>query len=141
MKALLLALVLLFAASPAVALTVSWDCNPEPDVTAYRVEYSKDAGATWGKWGATEYTFANWKVNSGQDANTVEVDPQLPSINTGDWPASNLFVLRTSPMFHAGKHAQGARDARGRRYYMGGRPTIRPYEYSSGDPAGERALR
>lgn len=30
------------------ALTVQWDCNPEADVKEYRVEYSKDAGASWG---------------------------------------------------------------------------------------------
>ena len=103
--------------------------------------YNVTAGATWGKWGATEYTFANWKSNSSQDANTVEVDPQLPSINTTNWPDSNLFIARTSPMYRAGKHAQGARDARGKRYYMGGRPTIGPYEYGVGDSPGERAPR
>ncbi|MBF0260287.1 MAG: hypothetical protein HQL97_00445 [Magnetococcales bacterium] len=103
--------------------------------------YGVTAGATWGKWGATEYTFANWKSTSSQDANTVEVDPQLPSINTANWPASNLFVALTSPMYHAGKHAQGARDARGRRFYMGGRPTIGPYEYGAGDLAGSRVAR
>ena len=108
------------------------DWNNASDITS---------GATWGKWGATEYTFANWKTNSSQDANTTEVDPQLPSINATNWPASNLFVPRTSPMFHAGQHAQGARDARGRRYYMGGRPTIGPFEYGSGDPAGTRVAR
>ncbi len=108
------------------------DWNNASDITS---------GATWGKWGATEYTFANWKTNSSQDANTTEVDPQIPSINTSDWPASNLFVARTSPMYHAGKHVFGARDARGYRFYRGGRPTIGPYEYASGDAAGGRTPR
>lgn len=102
--------------------------------------YNVTAGATWGKWGATEYTFANWKSNSGQDASTVEVDPQLPSINTTNWPDSNLFILRTSPMYHAGRHVLEAMDARGRSYNIG-RSTIGPYEYGAGDPAPTRLLR
>lgn len=107
----------------------------------YNDAYNVTAGATWGKWGATEYTFANWKTNSSQDANTITTDPLIPSINTTDWPSSNFFIPRTSPAYHAGKHAQGARDARGRRFYMGGRPSIGPYEYGAGDPAGERTAR
>lgn len=35
-------------AGHASALTVQWDCNPESDVTAYRVEYSANAGDSWG---------------------------------------------------------------------------------------------
>lgn len=35
-------------ASEAFALTVSWTCNPEPDMKEYRVESSKDAGKSWG---------------------------------------------------------------------------------------------
>ncbi len=43
-----ISLTLALWAAPSWALTVSWDCNPEPDVTAYRVEYSRDAGVSWG---------------------------------------------------------------------------------------------
>lgn len=48
MKALILILVLLACTGEAFALTVSWTCNPEPDMKEYRVESSKDAGTSWG---------------------------------------------------------------------------------------------
>ncbi len=35
-------------AAPAWSATISWDCNPEPDMKEYRVESSKDAGKSWG---------------------------------------------------------------------------------------------
>lgn len=103
--------------------------------------YGVTAGATWGKWGATEYTFANWKTNSSQDANTVEVDPQIPSISTSDWPSSTFLIPRTSPMYHAGRHVQGATDAQGFKFYKGGTPSIGPYEYGAGSPADTRSAR
>ena len=48
LRALLLSLALLSITGEAFALTVSWDCNPEPDMKEYRVESSKDAGKSWG---------------------------------------------------------------------------------------------
>lgn len=38
----------LVLASHSFALTVEWSCNPEVDMKEYRVEYSADAGASWG---------------------------------------------------------------------------------------------
>lgn len=43
-----LGLIWLSLAGQAFALTVSWDCNKEPDMKEYRVEYSADVGASWG---------------------------------------------------------------------------------------------
>lgn len=48
MKHLILTLTLCLFASPAFALTVEWPCSPEADMKEYRVEYSADAGASWG---------------------------------------------------------------------------------------------
>ena len=48
LRALLLSLALLSITGEAFALTVSWTCNPEPDMKEYRVESSKDAGKSWG---------------------------------------------------------------------------------------------
>lgn len=48
LRVLSLCLALLTFSGEASALTVQWDCNPEADVKEYRVEYSKDAGASWG---------------------------------------------------------------------------------------------
>lgn len=48
LRALLLSLALLSLTGEAFALTVSWTCNPEPDMKEYRVESSKDAGTSWG---------------------------------------------------------------------------------------------
>ena len=48
LRVLLLSLALLSITGEAFALTVSWTCNPEPDMKEYRVESSKDAGKSWG---------------------------------------------------------------------------------------------
>ena len=48
MRLLMLLAVLVSTAAPAFALTVQWTCNPEADMKEYRVEYSADAGASWG---------------------------------------------------------------------------------------------
>lgn len=48
-RLLLVCLALLVSVTgEAFALTVSWTCNPEPDMKEYRVESSKDAGKSWG---------------------------------------------------------------------------------------------
>ena len=41
-------LLLLACPASAGAVTVSWDCNPEVDMKEYRLEYSADAGSSWG---------------------------------------------------------------------------------------------
>ena len=48
LRVLLFSLALLSITGEALAVTVSWDCNPEADMKEYRVEYSADAGASWG---------------------------------------------------------------------------------------------
>lgn len=48
-RLLLVCLALLVSVTgEALALTASWDCNKEPDMKEYRLEYSADAGASWG---------------------------------------------------------------------------------------------
>ena len=53
MKAL--ALILLLTAVSASAETVTWLCNTEADMKAYRVEYSNDGGASWGVEGTVPH--------------------------------------------------------------------------------------
>lgn len=118
----------------SVSKVINVDVSAQSGFSAdFNDAYNVTAGATWGKWGATEYTFANWKSNSGQDSNTITVDPLIPQIKTPNWLDSDFIPPRTSPIYHAGTHVFGARDSRGRLYYMGGRPTIGPYEYAAGD--------
>jgi hypothetical protein len=50
-----LGLIGLLLCGPAFALTVEWSCNLESDMKEYRVEYSKDAGATWGVEGTVPH--------------------------------------------------------------------------------------
>ena len=48
LRVLLLLLAVLACTGEASALTIEWICNPEPDMKEYRVDYSTDAGKTWG---------------------------------------------------------------------------------------------
>lgn len=51
--------------------------------------------STVGQWLTTSYDFANWKTNSGGDANSVSADPLYHSV-------TNLNLLPNSPCYNAG---------------------------------------
>ncbi|CAF3780268.1 unnamed protein product [Rotaria sp. Silwood1] len=51
--------------------------------------------STIGQWLVTSYDFANWKTNSGADANSISADPLYHSI-------TNLRLLPNSPCYNAG---------------------------------------
>jgi hypothetical protein len=51
--------------------------------------------STIGQWLATSYDFANWKTNSGGDANSISGNPLFHSI-------TNFYMLPNSPCYNAG---------------------------------------
>lgn len=65
-------------------------------------------------WGSTEYNWAGWKTNSGQDAHSLNADPLFTNAGAGD------FTLQSgSPCINAGAVITGITDG-----YLGSAPDM-----------------
>lgn len=109
-------------------------------VMDWNVAYNVTAGATWGKWGSTEYTFANWKSTSSQDANTITTDPSVSNL-ASDWSTASFVPPKTSTAYHTGKWVQGSLDINGRWFSTSSRPSIGPYDFDMDRGAPVRLVR
>jgi len=75
-------------------------------------------------WNDIKYNWADWKTQSGGDANSLNTDPLLTD------PASGDFTLQpTSPCINAGIDVGLTEDYAGRRVPQGSAPDIGAYEY------------
>jgi hypothetical protein len=81
--------------------------------------YYRAAGATYWAYGGINYTFANWKIQSGQDANAVNADPLLIGI-------ADFHLQAGSPAINAGVNVGLTLDYDG--VAVGNPPEIGAYE-------------
>ena len=65
--------------------------------TVYDYNDYFSASGTPFSWGGTAYTFANWKTNSAQDTHSLNSDPKLNNVASG-----NFTLLPGSPAIDAG---------------------------------------
>ena len=89
-------------------------------------DYSTDGAAMFSLNG-TRHTFAYWKTNSSQDANSLNADPLFLS-------TSNLRLQATSTLINAGTDVGLTSDYEGNHVPFGPAPDIGAYEYNSGLP-------
>lgn len=83
-----LGLIWLSLAGQAFALTVSWDCNKEPDMKEYRVEYSANAGLD------ALYTMA--VVVKATSITTGSLQVPLSRITSAESNGAELRIVNTS---------------------------------------------
>jgi hypothetical protein len=89
--------------------------------------YYRSSGTTYWKYGATNYSFSNWKTNSGQDAHSVNEDPLFVS-------SSDFHLQAASPCINAGTDVGLTTDYAGNSIV--GNHDIGAYEYIP--PIGEQ---
>jgi hypothetical protein len=100
-----------------------------PPVINNNIYWMGSGGETKYQWGATDYTFTNWKTQSSGDANSLEADPLFVSTVTPD------FSLQVgSPAINAGVDVGLTEDYRGMVVPQGSAPDIGAYEFGPGDP-------
>ena len=81
-------------------------------------------GATRFSWAGTDYNFADWKTNSGQDGSSPDVaDPLFTS------PTSDFTLQEGSPCRNAGTDVGLIQDYAGNAVPMGAAEDIGAYEY------------
>jgi hypothetical protein len=93
-----------------------------PPVINNNIYWMGTGGETVYQWGATDYTFTNWKTQSSGDANSSEADPQFVS-------TSNFYLRAGSPAINAGANVSLTSDFSGNG--LVGAPDIGAYEYAS----------
>jgi hypothetical protein len=91
-----------------------------PPTIDYNIYWMGSGGETRYQWGATDYTFTNWKTQSSGDANSKEADPQFIS-------TANFHLLSSSPAINAGVNVSLTADYDGNG--LKGAVDIGAYEY------------
>jgi len=95
-----------------------------PPIINNNIYWMGSGGETKYQWGATDYTFTNWKTQSGGDANSIEVNPLFESPSTSD------FRLRSgSPAINTGVDVGLTEDYEGNTVPFGASVDIGAYEY------------
>ena len=96
--------------------------------TVYSNNVYYGGSATPFTWGASNYSFANWKTNSSQDGtNSAETDPLFVSTVTPDF-----HLQAGSPAIDAGTNVNLTSDYAGTVVPQGGGYDISAYEYTQG---------
>ncbi|MDD4972571.1 MAG: peptidoglycan-binding protein [Paludibacter sp.] len=99
------------------------DVNSEAGFISDYNEFYGTSGTKW-TWGGTDYTsFSDWKINSLQDANSLNSDPKFIDIS------SDLSLQPTSPCINAGTDLSLTSDYNGRSVPQGSAPDMGAYEY------------
>jgi hypothetical protein len=99
-----------------------WVTTGHPGITTDNNVFWPGAGATKYYWEGTDYTFTNWKTQSGGDAASVEADPLLVS-------SSDFRLQAGSPAINAGIDVGLTQDFTGR--FLVGLPDIGAYEFGA----------
>ncbi|HLE49236.1 MAG TPA: right-handed parallel beta-helix repeat-containing protein [Patescibacteria group bacterium] len=87
--------------------------------------YYRESGTTYWKYGATNYSFTDWKTNSGQDANSVNSDPLFTDATGYDFTLQSV-----SPVINSGTDVSLTTDYAGTIVPQGTTPDIGAYEFS-----------
>jgi hypothetical protein len=88
----------------------------------YDCLYLPNATDHVGHWSGTDYTFADWKTNSGQDAHSISADPLFA--NAGGTTAADYKITTGSPCQDAGTDVSLTEDYFGTTVPQGVAPDI-----------------
>jgi hypothetical protein len=105
----------IIAADDTAALVISTDSGATTGVTVDYTLYKQTVSLVRWRWSGTQYTFANWKTNSGQDAHSpTPAEPLFTNKAGGD------FTLQAgSPAIDQGVVIAGVNDG-----YLGAAPDL-----------------
>ena len=112
-----------------INISVDADVTTTNLVSDYNVFYPD--GATTFNWKGTDYTFANWKTNSSQDANSLSSDPLFTNAAGDDFTLTSL-----SPAINAGVSVGLVLDYAGNTVPFEVLPDIGAYEYQLSTSTG-----